>query len=73
MTQDEFNHHYKILYGDMIMKDLDINELREMSSCAMSYINLTCKYDDYLKFKKGLKKHLADQDIRVSMFEEREE
>jgi hypothetical protein len=55
------------------MKDLDINELRDMASCALSYINLTCKYDHYLKFKKNLKKHLADQDIRITMFEEREE
>ncbi len=36
MTQDEFNHHYKVLYGDMIIKDLDINELRDMASCALS-------------------------------------
>ena len=73
MTQDEFNSHYKIVYGDLIMKDIDINDLRDIASSALSYINLTNNYDDYFKFKVKLKKHLADADIRISMFQEREE
>jgi len=73
MSQDEFNSHYKIVYGDLIMKDIDINDLRDIASSALSYINLTNNYDDYFKFKVRLKKHLADSDIRISMFQERED
>lgn len=69
----EFNEHYKIVFGDLIIKQIDEDTLRELAARALSYININCLYDDYLDYSKNLRKHLIDQDIRISMFEEREE
>lgn len=73
MTHDEFRSHYKILYGDIIMKDVDIHDLRDIASAALSYINLTNQYDNYQHYKTELKKHLKDFDIVMSMIDERDE
>lgn len=67
-----FNEHYKVLYGDLILKEIDIETLRSITSKCLAYININCLYDDYLKYQAHLKQHLADQDIRISMFQERE-
>lgn len=69
----EFNEHYKIVFGDLILKEIDEATLRELAARALSYININCLYDDYLDYSNNLRKHLIDQDIRISMFEEREE
>ena len=73
MTHDEFRSHYKILYGDIIMKDVYIHDLRDIASAALSYINLTNQYDNYQHYKTELKKHLKDFDIVMSMIDERDE
>ena len=73
MTHDEFRQHYKVLYGDMIMKDIDERDLRMIASATLTYINLKGKYEDYMKYKTDLKKHLMDFDIIMSMMDERNE
>lgn len=73
MTFDEFRSHYKILYGDIIMKDVDIHDLRDIAAAALSYINLTNQYDKYQHYKTELKKHLNDFDIVMGMIDERNE
>ncbi len=73
MTHDEFRQHYKVLYGDMIIKDIDEKDLRMIAAATLTYINLKGKYEDYMKYKLDLKKHLMDFDIIMSMGDERNE
>ena len=73
MTHDEFRQHYKVLYGDMILKDIDERDLRMIAAATLTYINLKGKYQDYMKYKQDLKKHLMDFDIIMSMVDERNE
>ena len=73
MTHDEFRQHYKILNGDMIKKNIDEKELREIAAATLTYINLTNQYDNYQHYKTELKKHLKDFDIVLGMIDERNE
>lgn len=68
----EFNEHYKIVFGDLILKEIDEATLRELAARALSYININCLYDDYLDYSNNLRKHLIDQDIRIKACSKRE-
>lgn len=73
MTHDEFRQEYKVIYGDMIINGIDEIGLRKIAASALAYINLMGKYEDYMKYKLDLKKHLMDFDIIMSMMDERNE
>jgi hypothetical protein len=44
-----------------------------IAAATLTYINLKGKYEDYMKYKLDLKKHLMDFDIIMSMVDERNE
>ena len=73
MTHDEFRQHYKVLYGDMIMKGVDEKDLRMIAAATLTYINLKGKFRDYMQYKTDLKQHLQDFDIVMGMIDERNE
>ena len=73
MTQEQFRKNYKIIYGKLIMNDLDYHELLKSAATALTYIHLSNKSNDYKFHKEQLEKHLLDLDVSMAMIDERNE
>jgi hypothetical protein len=73
MTNKQFRENYKIIYGKLILENLDFHELLKTSASALTYIYLINKSNDYKNHVDNLEHHLKDFDIVMGMIDERNE
>jgi hypothetical protein len=64
---------YKIIIADLFLSDQSYEKLMKKIASQLSFIKSLGLHDAYKKFEYELKCALLDEDIRQSMFDEREE
>jgi len=64
---------YKIIYAHMLMQKMSRVELIELVAQVLAYYTINDLQEDFEEFQKDLMRQLKDEDIRISMFQEREE